>query len=262
MEKLKGIVLRTVKYGENGYIVDMFTNSRGRMSFDVKRSGSSQLVSKTSAAHSMSKSTRVTPSVILPLSLIEFESSIHGQNRITSARGIQPYHTFTSLHFNPVKASIVMFLSECLSNLLKEEAANPLLYQYIEDSLKWFDYAETGYANFHLVFLMRLTRFVGVFPNIDKHNLPNSLQPHAVLYYDLMNSEYLGSQPQHQHYLKPAEARTIPYLLYMDYENMHLYRMNRHQRNRCLEVIIEYYMLHLSGFREPKSLEVLQDVFG
>jgi len=252
MEKLKGIVLRTVRYGENGYIVDMFTNSRGRMSFDVKRSASRQ--------HS-SNATRVNPSVILPLSLIEFESSIHGQMRLPSARGVLPYHSFSSLHFNPVKASIVMFLSECLCNLLKEEAANPLLYQYIEDSLKWLDYAETGYANFHLVFLMRLTRFVGIYPNIDKSSLLGPHQTHTLLYYDLMNSEYLGNQPQHQHFLKPAEARAIPYLLYMDYENMHLYRMNRHQRHRCLEVVIEYYMLHLTGFREPKSLEVLQDVF-
>ena len=262
MEKLKGIVLRTVKYGENGYVVDMFTNSRGRMSFDVKRSASRQLSIQSSRGRSCSKSSKVNPSIIMPLSLIEFESSIHGQMRLPSARGIQPYHTFGSLHFNPVKASIVMFLSECLSNLLKEEAANMLLYQYIEDSLKWLDYAETGYANFHLVFLMRLTRFVGVFPNIDKSSLVSSRQAHSLLYYDLMNSEYSGNQPPHQHFLKPAEARTIPYLLYMDYENMHLYRMNRRQRHRCLEVVIEYYMLHLTGFREPKSLEVLQDVFG
>lgn len=252
MEKLKGIVLRTVKYGENGYIVDLFTDSRGRMSFDVKRTTSHQVASRSS---------RVNPSILMPLSLIAFESSIHGQMRLPSAKGIQPYHTFSTLHFNPVKASIVMFLSECLSNLLKEEAANPLLYQYIEDSLKWFDYAETGYANFHLVFMMRLTRFVGVFPNVDKSHLLRPHQTHTLLYYDLMNSEYLGIQPQHQHYLKPDEARTIPYLLYMDYENMHLYRMNRRQRHRCLEVIIEYYMLHLTGFRAPKSLEVLQDVF-
>lgn len=252
MEKLKGIVLRTVKYGENSYIVDMFTNSRGRMSFDVKRNTSHQGVSKSS---------RVNPSFILPLSLIEFESSIHGQMHLPSAKGIQPYHTFTTLHFNPMKASIVMFLSECLSSLLKEEGANILLYQYIEDSLKWLDYTENGFANFHLVFLMRLTRFVGVLPNIDKNDQLVTHRPYTLLYYDLMNSEFLSIQPQHRHYLKPAEARAIPYLLHMSYENMHLYRMSRRQRYRCLEIIIEYYMLHFTGFREPKSLEVLQDVF-
>lgn len=253
MEKLRGIVLRTVKYGENGYVVDMYTSNRGRMSFDAKR---------TTSRQASSRSSRVRPSVILPLSLIEFECNIHGQQSLPSARNIQPYHTFTSLHFNPVKVSIIMFLSECLSGLLKEGGANQLLYQYIEDSIKWLDYAETGYANFHLVFLMRLTRFIGVFPNIDQSDLSMTPKPHTLLlYYDLLNSEYQGSQPQHRHYLKPAEARVIPYLLHMSYENMHLYSMNRRQRYRCLEVIIEYYMLHLPGFREPKSLEVLQDVF-
>jgi len=250
MERLKGIVLRTVKYGENGYVVDMFTDHRGRMSFDAKRS-----VSHRSGV----KPGRVNPSMLLPLNLIEFDCNIHGQMRLPSAKAIQPYHTFRSLHFNPLKASIAMFIAECLSNLLREESENLVLYQYIEDSLKWLDYAENGYANFHIVFMMRLTRFVGVYPNTEVTSKHRSLHS---LYYDLMNSEYKGVQPEHQHYLPPNEARTIPYLLNMDYENMHLYRMNRRQRHRCLEVIVEYYMLHFTGFREPKSLEVLQDVFG
>lgn len=249
MERLKGIVLRTVKYGENGYVVDMFTDHRGRMSFDAKR---------TAHRSSNLKSGRVNPSTIMPLSLVEFDCNIHGQMRLPTAKAIQPYHTFRTLHFNPVKASIALFIAECLSSLLREEGENRVLYQYIEDSLKWLDYAEESYANFHIVFLMRLTRFVGIYPNTDVSSMYRSIN---TLYYDLMNSEYRAAQPEHQHYLQPAEARAIPYLLNMDYENMHLYRMNRRQRYRCLEVIVEYYMLHFSGFREPKSLEVLQDVF-
>ena len=248
MERLKGIVLRTVKYGESGYIVDMFTDHRGCMSFDAKRTAHRQAGLKQG---------RVNPSMIMPLSLIEFDCNIHGQMRLPSAKAIQSYYTFRTLHFNPVKSSIVLFVAECLSNLLREEGENHLLYQYIEDSLKWLDYAEEGYANFHIVFMMRLTRFVGIYPSIDVVTYRST----NALYYDLMNSEYIGVQPEHQHYLQPAEARAIPYLLYMNFENMHLYKMNRRQRYRCLEVIVEYYMLHFPGFREPKSLEVLQDVF-
>ena len=249
MERLRGIVLRTVKYGENGYIVDMFTDCRGRMSFVAKRSSHRQ---------STFKAGRVTPSLLLPLSLVEFDTNIHGQERLPSAKAIQSYHAFRTLHFDSVKVSIVLFVAECLSNLLREEGENKLLYQYIEDSLKWFDYAEKDYMNFHIVFLMRLTRFLGIYPNTE---IQYAQPSHHSLFYDLMNSEYCSIQPVHQHYLQPNEAKAIPYLLYMDYANMHLYRMNRHQRRRCLEVIIEYYMLHFSGFREPKSLTVLQDVF-
>ncbi len=42
-------------------------------------------------------------------------------------------------------------------------------------------------------------------------------------------------------------------LLRLSYETMHLYTMSRLDRNRCVEVILQYYRIHVPGFPELKS---------
>ena len=50
-------------------------------------------------------------------------------------------------------------------------------------------------------------------------------------------------------------------MMRMDYQNMHLFRMSRTDRNRCLDVMLTYYRLHLPSFPELKSLPVLKELF-
>ena len=61
-----------------------------------------------------------------------------------------------------------MFLAEFLYRALKEEAPNEPLFAYLQHSIRWLDECEgRSFANFHLVFLMRLSRFLGLYPNVD-----------------------------------------------------------------------------------------------
>lgn len=251
MERLRGIVLRTVRYGDSGHIVDMYTNLRGRMSFVMKRS---KLVGAC-------RSSRFVPSHLLVLSMLEFDCNIHGQRRLPLPCNVRLYNVYGSIQSNPVKSVVAMFVAEFLVNALREESPNPLLYEYLESSLLWLDGCTQGYANFHLVFIMRMTRFLGIYPGLDKRKEERGEGRGEGYYYDLMNSEYNAALPKHPHYINPNEARTIPYLLYMNYDNMHLYKFSREQRRRCLEVINDYYRLHLPGFGELKSMDVFKELF-
>ncbi len=242
MERLRGIVLRTVKYGDSSIIVDMLTDGRGRMSVMTRRT-----------SRPTAEGSRIPPSQLMPLSLLEFDCNIHGQGHMPHPHAITCYHTYTSLQSQPVKTTLALFIAEFLSYALKEETGNQLLYQYLEQSFKWLDTAEHRFANFHLVLLIRLTRFIGIMPNIQRTG--------KNLYFDLINSEYSTTQPLHPHYLNPDETRRLPYMLHMNYDNMHLYALSRHQRRRCLEIINEYYRLHLPGFRELQSIEILSEIF-
>lgn len=69
------------------------------------------------------------------------------------------------------------------------------------------------------------------------------------------------SFPPQPDYLEPAEASRIALLMRMNYKNMHLFRMSQAERNRCVEIILNYYRLHVPGFPEMKSLPVLQTLF-
>ncbi len=240
-ETLKGIVLRTVKFKDSQQIVDLFTESRGRMSF------------VTGIAHGVRKS-GAKSALWRPLSLLEFEADVRPSGRLPHPRDVRPYTVWTDLPYNPAKAAIALFLTEVLTNVLRDGLADPPLYHYLEDSLQWLDTAQHDYANFHLVFLIRLTRFVGIAPNLDGH-------PASHACFDLLSGTFCQGEPSHPHFLRPDEAGRLPLLTRMNYANMHLFRLSAGQRQRILTVLNDYYRLHLPPFPELRSLSVLHELF-
>ncbi len=103
------------------------------------------------------------------------------------------------------------------------------------------------------VFMMHLTRFIGFYPNLENW--------HAGDFFDLRNGVFCSLVPLHPDYIPPDEAAKIGQLMRMNYETMHLFRFSREERNRCANLILRYYRLHIPSFPELKSLSVLQDLF-
>lgn len=243
-ENIRGIVLRTVRYGDTSMIVDLFTASRGRQSF----------VASTSRAKRSVRSV----SYWQPLSMVEFSADIRGNaGRLPKPVDVHSYYNYVDLPFSPVKSSLALFLSEFLCAALREEKENAPLYAYLESSLQWLDMVEnpSAMANFHLAFLMHLSRFIGIYPNLELPTLTSHL------YFDLLSGCYSDRQPPHAHFLKGAEASVLPLLFRMDYPTMHLFRLSRQNRQRILHVLNEYYRLHVPNFPELKSLEVLHELY-
>lgn len=244
IERIRCIVLRTVKYGDNSIIVDAYTESRGRMSFMTP--------------FARGRRTNSGAAFWAQLSQVEFQVDIRPQGKLPKPQDVRFYNSYLDLPFSPLKSSIAMFIGEFLSAALRGEGENTPLYKYIETSLRWLDMSDpksqsSGIANFHLVFLMRLTLFLGIYPNLERRTLP---------YFDLVAGEYCEHMPAHSHVLKYEEAHVLPLLFRMDYSTMHVYHFNRLQRQRCIEVLLEYYRIHIPQFPQLKSLEVLAELFG
>ena len=92
--------------------------------------------------------------------------------------------------------SIALFLSEFLYRAIREEAENRPLFAYLQHSIIWLDECGEGFANFHLVFLMRLSRFLGLYPNLEDY--------HTGDYFDLLNACFTSIRPQlHSSYINP-----------------------------------------------------------
>lgn len=239
METIRGIVLRTVKYGDDKLIIDLFTKGRGRMSFITKVT--------------RSRRSPMTTAFWQPLSMVEFQAEVRPTVALSRPREVRFYYNYTHLPFSPVKSAIALFLAEFLSAALKEEKQNAPLYQYIEHSMQWFDEARfpTAIANFHLVFLMHLTRFLGIYPNIE--------EPARI--FDLLSGTFQPLLPHHSYYIKDVEAQSLPMLFRMKYATAHLFKFSSVQRRRIIELLNTYYRLHLPDFPELKSVEVLHEVF-
>ncbi|MCF0254762.1 DNA repair protein RecO [Bacteroides heparinolyticus] len=240
LQKTLGIVLHTLKYKDTSLIVDVYTEVFGRASF---------LVSVPRSRKAMVKSV-----LFQPLALVDLEVELRPTSTIYKVREAKSHYPFSSLPYNPYKSAIAMFLSEFLYRAVREEAENRPLFAYLQHSVIWLDECRTGFANFHLVFLMRLSRFLGLYPNLEDYR-PGD-------YFDLRNACFTSLRPQvHSNYIVPAEAARLTRLMRMNYETMHLFAMSREERMRCLIIMNEYYRLHLPDFPVLKSIEVLKELF-
>ncbi len=156
-----------------------------------------------------------------------------------------------SIPYHPMKAAIAMFLGDFLYHSLRSEGENAALFAFLENSLHWLDATERGIADFHVQLMLRLTRFLGILPSAEERG--------RNMVYDLRGAGYVTLVPEHGQYLIYKEARWIPLLLAADYGRMP--RMTTPQRRRLMEVILMYYRLHLPGFGELESLDVLREIF-
>lgn len=239
IQKLVGIVLCTFKYSDKKSIVHIYTEQNGRMSFLIPAV--------------RSRKSTVNAVLFQPLSLVEFEAEVRLKSTLHTIKEAKLWYPFQSIPYDPYKSGIALFLAEFLFRALREETDNEALYAYLVHSVQWLDACNSSFANFHLVFLMRLSRFLGLYPYVETY------QPGD--YFDMLNACFTPQQPVSGIYVRPEEAVHIHNLMRMRYETMHLFAMNRVERNRCLEVIIAYYRLHMSDFQELKSLPVLKELF-
>ncbi len=240
LQKTKGIVLHTLKYNDTSIIVDMYTELSGRASFLV--------------TVPRSRKAAVKSVLFQPLSFIEFEADYRPNATLYRVKEAKSFYPFSSIPYDPYKSSMALFLSEFLYRAIREEAENRPLFAYLQHSIIWLDECGEGFVNFHLVFLMRLSRFLGLYPNLEDY--------HTGDYFDLLNACFTSIRPQlHSSYINPEEAARLRQLMRMNYETMHLFGMSRAERTRCLTIMNDYYRLHLPDFPALKSLEVLKELF-
>lgn len=237
--KTSAIVLQTIKYGDSQLIVGFFTEKLGRLSFMVR-------VPKSSKG-------KMKRQLFQPLMVLNLEFDYRPKSNLQRLRDVLIQIPFSDIPFSPYKLGISMFLAELLSYATRHEQANGALYLFIQDSIEWLDHAKGAIANFHIVFMIQLSFHLGFMPNIESGMSGD--------YFDLVDGCFAAHVPSHVHYLNKEDSMRLVSLFRLDYKTMHLYTMSRMERNRCVEVILEYYKLHLPGFPEMKSFAVLQELF-
>ena len=235
----RAIILSIVRYSDDALIVDAFTEEQGRVGFLVKISRSARAA--------------VRHTLFQPLAVLELTWDNRSNSVLVRPKAARSALPFATLPYDPYKSAMALFIAEFLHHALRSEPASTHLYNYIEQSINWLDTCTRNFSNFHLVFLVRLTYFLGITPNVD--------YPERYKYFDLRAGSFVETCPTHPDYLADPEAQFIPMLLRMRYETMHIFHFNGDERTRLLRHINTYYRLHLEGMPELKSLAVLSEVF-
>ena len=239
LEKTRAIVLNSLKYGESQMIVDMYTEGRGRLSFIQRfpRQGRGGIKKQ----------------YFQPLTILDIEFDYRATQRLHKLRSAAVAFPFRSLPFDMAKLSIALFVAEFTIYVTRSEQADPALYAFVENSVRWLDACEGSFANFHIIYMLHLSRFVGFYPNLDSGL--------GKAWFDMRSGCFTGSMPAHADVLQPEEADKIRLLMRLNYTTMRLLSLSRSERNRIVEVVLQYYRLHQPGFPEMKSLPVLMQLF-
>ena len=237
--KTRGIVLRSVRFGESSLIVDVLTKSSGRVSFMVH-------IPKTSKG-------KIKKQYFQPMTLLDFEYDFRQRSNLQRIKDVRVSLPYSSISIDPAKSCISLFLSEFIYYATRNEQENPTLFSYISTSLEWLDNAYEDFANFHLVFMMRLGKFLGFHPFLEDFT--------PGCFFDLRNGCFTLSMPLHTDFLNAADAGHLYNLMRMNFDTMKLFKLSHDDRNRITEIVLRYYKLHLPNMPELQSFDILREVF-
>lgn len=239
LEKTRGIVLYTIPYNDTLSVVHIYTERYGRISYTLPRG--------TGRAAKMARA------LYMPLSLLDLDVEVRSSRDMQRIREAHTWVALPHIQGDPVRASLAMFLSEFLGNVLRSNEPQPSLFSYVARSIGLLDRLEHGLGNFHIAFLVGLTSYIGITPNTEEY------RPGA--YFDMQEGVFTSNRPLINASLPPIEAAFMLKLLRMNYANMHRYKFSRGERGIILDRIITYYGIHLTGMGQLKSPAILKTLF-
>lgn len=219
LSKTKAIILHSIKYGESDIIAQAFTETYGKQSFLI---------------HGVRKKKSMLSSYLFqPFSLLEIVAYIKESRDLQRVKEIKPSVILKTIHFDIKKSSIALFLSELMNRTLREVEPNIQLFNYLDHAVQILDFEEEGIENFHLIFLMQFTKFLGVYPknnsDLSKYMMPGDFQINHLLDLSLTDAKKL--------------------------------KIKNSLRSQLLDQLLKYYRDHIEGIGKIKSVDVLRDVF-
>ncbi len=239
IHKTRGIVIHNIRYTDNSVISHIYTEGFGRLAFMVN------------GARSRKGTVRIN--LLHHLSILEMEVYIKQSRELQRIREMRLHETLAGISGHPVKNAVAIFVAEVLYRTLQEQEANPAMFTFLVNAIKILDLSDSGYANFHLLFLMGLTRHLGFYP---RNNYNRTRE-----YFDMENAVFIEKQPLQPCFIAPPASRHFAGVMGCSFENMDSLKLNSDLRNELVTGLLDFYRYHLPGMGQIKSLPVLREVF-
>ncbi|MDD2278127.1 MAG: recombination protein O N-terminal domain-containing protein [Bacteroidales bacterium] len=240
LQKARAIALHSVRYGESSIVAYLYSCEFGRLTLMVNGA--------------YGKGRKAGKAVFFqPLSLIDIVYYTGKNNGMGRLKEVSPSFVSVSVSSSPIKSAIALFVGEVIYRTVREEEGNHPLYTFLELSIKSLDAIESGVANFHLIFLSHLSKYLGFYP----HGQFSEQTP----YFDFRNGIFVAQEPLHAFYFSSLYSKILYDTLILDYDNANQLSLNGTQRSSFLDLILSYYQYHNDSSTTFQSLPVLQQVF-
>lgn len=233
----EALVLHALRYGDADLIVKLYTRTYGIRSYHIRN------------AFKRKKSS-LKIALFQPLSQLRIQAVHRDKGTLERLTDVKSTYAYGSVTTHVVKTSIALFLSEVLNESIKEEEANFPLFDFLSYAFKTLDKAQS-YSNFHLVFLIELSKYMGFYPDTSTIDAPVFS----------LEDGFFGTSFSTELLIKPPEVAAFKTLLGTKFDDFSELQIPKMSRNVLLNHIITYFELHLQSFRKPKSLAVFNDIF-
>ncbi|HSN07701.1 MAG TPA: DNA repair protein RecO [Hanamia sp.] len=238
----KGIVLRTIKYGETSVIASVFTELFGIQSYLVN---GARISGKTSKAHFFQVS-----------SILEMEVYHNELKNLQRIKDLKWSALYKNILSDVTKNSVALYMVELLQKCLKQPETNEDLFHFCEDAFLQLDNADNEVtANFPLYFSIQIAQILG-FRLLDNYSEKRNI-------FNLHEGRFSDENSASPNHLSKELSFHISELLKAVHpQDLHEIKLNRNIRSSILKSFENYYVWHVPEFGTMKTLNVLSEVLG
>lgn len=228
-----GILLQKINYSETSLILKLYTAEKGIQSYlfqgGKKKKGN----------------------ILLPLSVVEYEYYQRQDSDLGKLTLIDPTFVFQEIPFDPIKSSMAFFVAEVLFKVLKSTDTEQELFSFLVNEIAFLDHTDE-ITNYLLWYSLELSKHLGFYPQ---------QAAGEAKYFDLEEGEFLNYAPSGHIYIKDDSILILNKLLDFEKEEFLAQQLSSENRKLILQHLMSYYKFHVEGFKELKSLEVIEQIF-
>jgi DNA repair protein RecO (recombination protein O) len=237
--KTRGIVLHTTRYGESSLVVHCYTEHSGRQTYMVK---------------GVRKSRRNNRSNLFqPLFILDFEVYHKDTRDMQLVKEVSRTIPLNTIPYDITKSTQALFMAEVLYRVVREEEPNPMLAQFLIHSIQYLDELEAPLADFHIIFLFHLSKYLGFYP---QNNFGEGRR-----FFSLESGQFNSFYNDPDGMLDEATSALWSKYIESNFEDSQSLGFNSIQRKTILDNLVRFYKSHVAGMGEIRSLEVLHDFF-
>lgn len=236
-DKTRAIVIKAIRYGDNSLIVKLLTEQNGLQSFMIKGA--------------FNKTAKIRAALFQPLTLLDIVSgNSHGELGYLKEANIE--YAYKSIPFEINKNAIVLFTCELLSKSIQDSETDLELFGFIHNALTHLDAADSNYADFPLKFALELSRYLGFSPNTSGYK--------EGYIFDLEDGCFRHDGGNSVYVIDNKTSELFYRLCCADIFDDTALNLRNPERRQLLDNVISYYKLHVSGFNEINSTDILKTV--
>ena len=236
--KTQAIVLSVLKYSDHDAIIKTYTRDAGFVTFFVK---------------SLLKNTRknLKKSLFQPNSILNIVATHRANKQMEYIREVTNAYHYKDLYNNFDKLNQSTFIREILLNTLQNEnQPDNELYDFVRQSFIYLDQQPMN-PDFHIRFILKLTKFLGFMPDLQSKGD----------YFDLSEGIFTSDFINLTYFFDKKQTDLFKKFLGMIFASENSIKLSNFERQGVLRLILKYYQFHLENFKEPKSLQILNDLY-